>query len=90
MATLGFGNLILSQEAQSAPFRQHWLCCLSLYVLATARFTLTTYTNHEGCHVMERESFMSQEIADVLNASFIPVKIDREERPDIDAIYMNC
>ncbi|KAI4144607.1 MAG: hypothetical protein LQ340_006588, partial [Diploschistes diacapsis] len=38
---------------------------------------------------MERESFMSQEIADVLNASFIPVKIDREERPDIDAIYMN-
>ena len=39
---------------------------------------------------MERESFMSQEIADLLNASFIPVKIDREERPDIDAIYMNC
>ena len=43
-----------------------------------------------GCHVMERESFMSQEVADILNADFIPVKIDREERPDVDAIYMNC
>lgn len=39
---------------------------------------------------MERESFMSQEVADLLNGNFIPVKIDREERPDIDAIYMNC
>ena len=39
---------------------------------------------------MERESFMSQEVAELLNSSFIPVKIDREERPDIDAIYMNC
>jgi uncharacterized protein YyaL (SSP411 family) len=38
---------------------------------------------------MEKESFMSPEIADLLNSSFIPVKIDREERPDIDSIYMN-
>ena len=38
---------------------------------------------------MERESFMSLEIAELLNSSFVPVKIDREERPDIDAIYMN-
>ena len=42
-----------------------------------------------GCHVMERESFMSPEIAQILNQYFIPIKIDREERPDIDAIYMN-
>ena len=33
---------------------------------------------------------MSQEVADLLNKNFIPVKIDREERPDVDAIYMNC
>ena len=45
--------------------------------------------NEKGCHVMERESFESTEIAQILNSSFIPVKIDREERPDIDAIYMN-
>lgn len=38
---------------------------------------------------MERESFESPEIAQILNSSFIPIKIDREERPDIDAIYMN-
>lgn len=38
---------------------------------------------------MERESFSSPEIAQILNSSFIPIKIDREERPDIDAIYMN-
>ena len=38
---------------------------------------------------MERESFMSQEIAELLNSSFIPVKVDREERPDLDVIYMN-
>ena len=42
-----------------------------------------------GCHVMERESFESPEVAEVLNNNFIPIKIDREERPDIDAIYMN-
>jgi uncharacterized protein YyaL (SSP411 family) len=38
---------------------------------------------------MERESFENQEVADILNSSFIPIKIDREERPDIDRIYMN-
>lgn len=38
---------------------------------------------------MERESFSSPDIAHILNTSFIPIKIDREERPDIDAIYMN-
>lgn len=38
---------------------------------------------------MERESFHSPEVAQILNDNFIPIKIDREERPDIDAIYMN-
>lgn len=38
---------------------------------------------------MERESFENQDIANILNSSFIPIKIDREERPDIDRIYMN-
>jgi uncharacterized protein YyaL (SSP411 family) len=42
-----------------------------------------------GCHVMEKESFMSTEVASILNASFIPIKVDREERPDIDDVYMN-
>jgi uncharacterized protein YyaL (SSP411 family) len=42
-----------------------------------------------GCHVMERESFENEEIAAVLNTSFIPIKVDREERPDVDRIYMD-
>lgn len=42
-----------------------------------------------GCHVMEKESFMSPEVASLLNESFIPIKVDREERPDIDDVYMN-
>ncbi|RDW62105.1 hypothetical protein BP6252_11538 [Coleophoma cylindrospora] len=41
------------------------------------------------CHVMERESFENDEVAAILNEAFIPIKIDREERPDIDRIYMN-
>lgn len=36
------------------------------------------------CHVMERESFESGEIAELLNKSFVAVKVDREERPDVD------
>ena len=47
------------------------------------------YSESSGCHVMERESFCSPEVAQLLNTYFIPIKIDREERPDVDAIYMN-
>ncbi len=51
--------------------------------------TSAAYSDISGCHVMERESFCSPEVALLLNAHFIPIKIDREERPDVDAIYMN-
>jgi hypothetical protein len=40
------------------------------------------------CHVMERESFESEETAKVMNAKFVNIKVDREERPDIDKVYM--
>ena len=46
------------------------------------------YSTCHWCHVMERESFEDQEVADVLNKHFISIKVDREERPDIDNIYM--
>lgn len=48
------------------------------------------YSACHWCHVMEHESFESQEIADYLNANFICIKVDREERPDLDQIYMNA
>ena len=46
------------------------------------------YSTCYWCHVMERESFEDQEVADYLNEHFIAVKVDREERPDVDEIYM--
>jgi hypothetical protein len=48
------------------------------------------YSACHWCHVMERESFENAEIAEVMNEHFVCIKIDREERPDIDAIYMDA
>ncbi len=47
------------------------------------------YSTCHWCHVMNRESFSDQEIATYLNANYVCIKIDREERPDIDSVYMN-
>ncbi|KAI5294071.1 hypothetical protein KEM52_004757 [Ascosphaera acerosa] len=47
------------------------------------------YSACHWCHVMARESFASEEIASLLNRYFVPIKVDREERPDIDDVYMN-
>jgi uncharacterized protein YyaL (SSP411 family) len=46
------------------------------------------YSTCHWCHVMERESFENQAVAEVLNRNFIPIKVDREERPDVDKIYI--
>ena len=46
------------------------------------------YSTCHWCHVMGKESFRDPEVAAVLNRDFIPVKVDREERPDIDGVYM--
>ena len=46
------------------------------------------YSTCHWCHVMERESFESPEVAGYLNAHFVSIKVDREERPDVDKIYM--
>ncbi|MBI4605585.1 MAG: thioredoxin domain-containing protein, partial [Planctomycetes bacterium] len=48
------------------------------------------YSSCHWCHVMERESFEDPEIARVLNERFVSIKVDREERPDLDAIYMEA
>jgi uncharacterized protein YyaL (SSP411 family) len=47
------------------------------------------YSTCHWCHVMEKESFEDREIAEILNKNFVSVKVDREERPDIDSIYMS-
>jgi uncharacterized protein YyaL (SSP411 family) len=48
------------------------------------------YAACHWCHVMERESFEDAETASFLNAHFVPIKVDREERPDVDGIYMDA
>lgn len=47
------------------------------------------YSTCHWCHVMAHESFEDQEVAEILNREFISIKVDREERPDIDAVYMS-
>ncbi|SCX90319.1 thioredoxin domain-containing protein [Desulfoluna spongiiphila] len=53
-------------------------------------FVSIGYATCHWCHVMEEESFEDVGIAEFLNTHFVPVKVDREERPDIDAIYMGA
>ncbi|MDT4898666.1 MAG: uncharacterized protein QOH25_3743 [Acidobacteriota bacterium] len=48
------------------------------------------YSACHWCHVMEHESFENEEIARLMNENFINIKVDREERPDLDQIYMNA
>lgn len=48
------------------------------------------YSACHWCHVMERECFEKEAIAEVMNAHFICIKVDREERPDVDAVYMDA
>jgi uncharacterized protein YyaL (SSP411 family) len=48
------------------------------------------YSACHWCHVMEHESFENEAIAGVLNENFVAIKVDREERPDLDQIYMNA
>ena len=47
------------------------------------------YSTCHWCHVMEHESFEDEDVANLLNDGFVSIKVDREERPDIDSIYMN-
>ena len=48
------------------------------------------YSACHWCHVMEHESFEDQEVAQTMNANFNSIKVDREERPDVDAVYMKA
>lgn len=48
------------------------------------------YSTCHWCHVMERESFENEEVAEIMNEHFVCIKVDREERPDVDQIYMEA
>jgi uncharacterized protein len=53
-------------------------------------FVSIGYAACHWCHVMERESFESPDVAEQLNEGFVSVKVDREERPDVDALYLDA
>ena len=48
------------------------------------------YSTCHWCHVMAHESFEDEDVAAVINRAFVPIKVDREERPDVDAVYMEA
>ena len=48
------------------------------------------YSACHWCHVMERESFEDERVASLLNRHFVAIKVDREEMPDVDGLYMNA
>ncbi|OZG74472.1 thioredoxin domain-containing protein [Hahella sp. CCB-MM4] len=64
------------------------------FALAKSRnlpvFLSIGYSTCHWCHVMEEQSFDDLEVAELLNRSFIPIKVDREQRPDLDEIYMTA
>ncbi len=70
-----------------------WPWCDEAFAKAKAEdkpiFLSIGYSTCHWCHVMERESFEDEEVADILNRAFVSIKVDREERPDVDSIYMN-
>src|SRR5437588_9941008 len=53
-------------------------------------FLSVGYSACHWCHVMERESFEDEAIAKLLNEHFVCIKVDREERPDVDQVYMTA
>lgn len=85
---------------QSSPYlAQHkdnpvdwWPWCDEAFMVAKQRnipiFLSIGYASCHWCHVMAHESFENQEIAQYLNLHFVSIKVDREERPDVDSLYM--
>ncbi|MBD2576137.1 thioredoxin domain-containing protein [Oscillatoria sp. FACHB-1406] len=88
-------------QSQSLYLRKHaenpidwWPWCEEALAKADAEnkpiFLSVGYSSCHWCTVMEGEAFSDRAIADYLNAHFVPVKLDREERPDLDSIYMQA
>jgi uncharacterized protein YyaL (SSP411 family) len=98
-ATPQFTNELINETSpyllQHAHNPVHWKpWCQEVFSLATTQnkpiLVSIGYAACHWCHVMERESFESQKVADFMNANFINVKVDREERPDVDNLYMEA
>lgn len=81
----------LIQHAQNPIDWYPW--CNDAFIDASIRdvpiFLSIGYSTCHWCHVMEKESFIDTDVAEILNNHFVAIKVDREERPDVDKLYMN-
>ncbi|HSP14083.1 MAG TPA: thioredoxin domain-containing protein [Thermoanaerobaculia bacterium] len=85
------GALVLAATAASSPIDWHPWGAAALQAAHDQNkpvFLSIGYSTCHWCHVMEQESFSDREIGTVMNEYFIPIKVDREERPDVDSAYM--
>ena len=82
----------LLQHAHNPVQWKPWSEDLLLNAMAADKPILLSigYAACHWCHVMERESFEDEQVADYMNTHFINIKVDREERPDVDHIYMDA
>lgn len=85
-------NPYLLQHQDNPVHWQEWSDEILEYAKTNNKLLLISigYSSCHWCHVMAHECFEDQEVADVMNAHFVNIKIDREERPDIDQIYMEA
>jgi hypothetical protein len=83
-------SLYLRQHAGNPVHWQPWTDAVWQAAARSGRLVVVSigYSSCHWCHVMEHESFEDAEVAEVMNRHFISVKVDREERPDIDQVYM--
>ncbi|WP_312556824.1 thioredoxin domain-containing protein [Empedobacter brevis] len=81
----------LKQHENNPVWWQSWSDKVLVYAKEVNKPLLISigYSACHWCHVMEHQSFEDEEVAKVMNENFICIKIDREERPDLDALYMN-
>ena len=86
------GSLYLRQHANNPVHWQLWSADVLAQAVKDERLLLLSigYSSCHWCHVMEEESFEDEEVAALMNAYFTSIKIDREERPDLDARYMSA
>jgi len=88
----GSGSLYLNQHANNPMEWYGW--CEEAVARAVAEdkpiFLSIGYSSCHWCHVMEHEVFEQDDIAEFMNEHFVNIKVDREERPDLDAIYMDA
>lgn len=79
--------IFLSGETRS-PLTEVLCMSRNVFCKSACLWTPVGYSTCHWCHVMERESFEDEEIGKILSDNFVCIKLDREERPDVDKVYM--